>query len=223
MASIRYVVGDVDRAVAFYTQRLGFTLKQQMGPAFAYVSRDDLTLWLSGPQSSAARPMPDGRRPEPGGWNRLVLEVKDLPSRVAALKQAGGGFVDPGRRGSPAGRPRADRTDHAHRRPAGRGARARSDRDRPPVLVGGALPGERRRRGQRNSYPGGDRAARAGRVGGRDPQLLGAPAGPQDRRDTGAPGGDVAPGHSARGVHRLLRRVLRGRAGLAADPGDRSH
>jgi len=89
MASIRYVVGDVDRAVAFYTQRLGFTLKQQMGPAFAYVSRDDLTLWLSGPQSSAARPMPDGRRPEPGGWNRLVLEVKDLPSRVAALKQAG--------------------------------------------------------------------------------------------------------------------------------------
>src|SRR5438445_13831095 len=89
MASIRYLVGDVDRAVAFYTQRLGFTLKQQMGPAFAYVSRDDLTLWLSGPQSSAARPMPDGRRPEPGGWNRLVLEVKDLASRVAEMKREG--------------------------------------------------------------------------------------------------------------------------------------
>ena len=89
MASIRYLVREVDRAVAFYTQRLGFELKQQMGPAFASVSRDDLTLWLSGPQSSAARPMPDGRRPEPGGWNRLVLEVKDLSSRVAALKQAG--------------------------------------------------------------------------------------------------------------------------------------
>ena len=89
MASIRYLVRDVDRAVAFYTQRLGFTLKQQMGPAFAQVSRDDLTLWLSGPQSSAARPMPDGRHPEPGGWNRLVLEVTDLPSRVAEMKRAG--------------------------------------------------------------------------------------------------------------------------------------
>jgi len=89
MASIRYLVRDVDRAIAFYTKELGFTLKQRMSPAFAYVSRDDLTLWLSGPQSSAARPMPDGRRPEPGGWNRLVLEVKDLPSRVAEMKHAG--------------------------------------------------------------------------------------------------------------------------------------
>jgi catechol 2,3-dioxygenase-like lactoylglutathione lyase family enzyme len=89
MASIRYLVKDVDRAIAFYTQYLGFKLKQRMSPAFAYVSRDDLTLWLSGPQSSAARPMPDGRRPEPGGWNRLVLEVEDLPSRVAEMTQAG--------------------------------------------------------------------------------------------------------------------------------------
>lgn len=89
MASIRYLVSDVDRAVAFYTERLGFKLKQQMGPAFAQVSRDDLTLWLSGPQSSAARPMPDGRRPEPGGWNRLVLEVKDLSARVTEMKRAG--------------------------------------------------------------------------------------------------------------------------------------
>lgn len=89
MASIRYLVSDVDRAIAFYTQRLGFELKQHMGPAFAQVSRDDLTLWLSGPQSSAARPMPDGRRPAPGGWNRLVLEVKDLSSRVMEMKRAG--------------------------------------------------------------------------------------------------------------------------------------
>jgi catechol 2,3-dioxygenase-like lactoylglutathione lyase family enzyme len=89
MASIRYLVSDVDRAIAFYTQQLGFKLKQRMSPAFAYVTRDDLTLWLSGPQSSAARPMPDGRRPEPGGWNRLVLEMKDLPSRVAEMKQTG--------------------------------------------------------------------------------------------------------------------------------------
>jgi len=89
MAAIRYLVNDVDRAVVFYTQYLGFTLERQMGPAFANVSRDDLTLWLSGPKSSAARPMPDGRRPEPGGWNRLVLEVVDLLSRVAEMKQAG--------------------------------------------------------------------------------------------------------------------------------------
>ena len=89
MATIRYLVHDVERSIAFYTQHLGFKLDQQMGPAFAKVSRDDLTLWLAGPQSSAARPMPDGRRPEPGGWNRLVLEVRDLPSRVAEMKQAG--------------------------------------------------------------------------------------------------------------------------------------
>ncbi len=60
-----------------------------MGPAFALVSRGDLTLWLSGPQSSAARPMPDGSRPEPGGWNRLVLEVEPLEAEVERLKQAG--------------------------------------------------------------------------------------------------------------------------------------
>lgn len=87
MASIRYLVKDVDRSIAFYTGYLGYKLVQQAGPAFASVSRDDLTLWLSGPQSSSARPMPDGRRPEPGGWNRLVLNVKNLPSRVAELKQ----------------------------------------------------------------------------------------------------------------------------------------
>jgi catechol 2,3-dioxygenase-like lactoylglutathione lyase family enzyme len=89
MAVVRYLVGDVDNAIAFYTGRLGFTLEQQIGPAFAIVSRDDLTLWLSGPQSSAARPMPDGRHPEPGGWNRLVVEVDDLPAKVAELRQAG--------------------------------------------------------------------------------------------------------------------------------------
>ena len=89
MATIRYLVTDVERSVAFYTGLLGFKLEKQMGPAIAMVSSGDLTLWLAGPQSSAARPMPDGRRPEPGGWNRLVLEVADLPSRVAELKQLG--------------------------------------------------------------------------------------------------------------------------------------
>jgi catechol 2,3-dioxygenase-like lactoylglutathione lyase family enzyme len=89
MAVVRYLVDDVDAAVAFYTGHLGFALEQRMGPAFALVSRGDLTLWLSGPQSSAARPMPDGSRPGPGGWNRLVLEVKDLEAEVERLKRAG--------------------------------------------------------------------------------------------------------------------------------------
>jgi catechol 2,3-dioxygenase-like lactoylglutathione lyase family enzyme len=89
MAAVRYLVDDVDAAIAFYTGHLGFALEQQMGPAFALVSRGDLTLWLSGPQSSAARPLPNGARPEPGGWNRLVLEVEDVEAEVEQLQQAG--------------------------------------------------------------------------------------------------------------------------------------
>jgi catechol 2,3-dioxygenase-like lactoylglutathione lyase family enzyme len=88
MAVVRYLVDDVEAAITFYTDQLGFTLERQMGPAFAIVTRDDLSLWLSGPQSSAARPMPDGRRPEPGGWNRLVITVDDLEASVDELKQA---------------------------------------------------------------------------------------------------------------------------------------
>jgi catechol 2,3-dioxygenase-like lactoylglutathione lyase family enzyme len=89
MATVRYLIQDVDRSLAFYTGILGFERGQQMGSAFAMASLGDLALWLAGPNSSAARPMPDGRRPEPGGWNRLVLEVTDLPARVTALTQAG--------------------------------------------------------------------------------------------------------------------------------------
>ena len=89
MAVVRYIVPDVDAAVGFYTELLGFELEQRFGPAFAIVTRADLSLWLSGPQSSAARPMPDGRSPEPGGWNRLVVEVDDLAGTVAGLQQAG--------------------------------------------------------------------------------------------------------------------------------------
>jgi catechol 2,3-dioxygenase-like lactoylglutathione lyase family enzyme len=89
MATVRYLVGDVDRSIAFYTQHLGFTLEQQMGPAFARVSSGDLTLWLAGPQSSAARPMPDGQRPEAGGWNRIVVEATDLVAQVAEMKKQG--------------------------------------------------------------------------------------------------------------------------------------
>jgi catechol 2,3-dioxygenase-like lactoylglutathione lyase family enzyme len=92
VAVVRYLVDDVETAIAFYTDRLGFALEHRMGPAFAIVSRGDLLLWLSGPQSSAARPMPDERLPEPGGWNRLVVEVDDLEAKVAELKQAGLSF-----------------------------------------------------------------------------------------------------------------------------------
>ena len=89
MATIRYFVKDVDRSIEFYTGSLGFKLEQHGSKAFAKVSMNDLTLWLAGPQSSAARPMPDGSHPEPGGWNRFVLEVKDLPSRIKALEDKG--------------------------------------------------------------------------------------------------------------------------------------
>jgi catechol 2,3-dioxygenase-like lactoylglutathione lyase family enzyme len=92
MATVRYLVGDVERAVSFYVHRLGFEVEQKMLPAFARVRRDDLTLWLAGPQSSAARPMPDGRQPEPGGWNRFVIEVDDLAVTVAGLRDAGATF-----------------------------------------------------------------------------------------------------------------------------------
>ena len=92
MASFRYLVNDVDAAGAFYTQRLGFALQQQFGPAMAIVARGDLTLWLAGPLSSAAKPMPDGRKPEPGGWNRIVLEVDDLAKLVAELLTTGARF-----------------------------------------------------------------------------------------------------------------------------------
>jgi len=92
MATVRYLVGDVERSIAFYTQTLGFKLEQSMAPAFARVSKKDLTLWLAGPKSSAARAMPDGRTPGPGGWNRFVVEVDDLVSRVAEMKRAGARF-----------------------------------------------------------------------------------------------------------------------------------
>jgi len=86
---VRYQVADVDRAVAFYTGRLGFKLDSPKSPAFAQVSLGGLNLLLSGPGSSGARPMPDGRRQEPGGWNRLVLQVNDLPARIEEMKRAG--------------------------------------------------------------------------------------------------------------------------------------
>jgi glyoxylase I family protein len=90
-AVVRYQVEDVDRAVSFYTQHLGFYVTQKSGP-IAIVSRGKLDLLLSGPESSGARPMPDGRRQEPGGWNRIVLYVDSIDSTIAALKGTGAHF-----------------------------------------------------------------------------------------------------------------------------------
>ena len=86
---VRYQVKDVARAVAFYTQRLGFTLQHQQLPAFASVSLGDAQILLSGPGASGSRLMPDGQSQEPGGWNRVVLKVADLPGFIAELKKAG--------------------------------------------------------------------------------------------------------------------------------------
>src|SRR5882724_8992518 len=86
---VRYQVKDVSRSVAFYTQQLGFKLDQQNLPAFAQVSVGNLKLILSGPGASGSRPMPDGRKQEPGGWNRIVLQVSDLPAGIEVLKKAG--------------------------------------------------------------------------------------------------------------------------------------
>lgn len=86
---VRYQVTDVARSVEFYTRHLGFTLGHQQPPAFAAVSLEDLTLLLSGPGASGSRPMPDGRRQEAGGWNRIVLRVSDLAARIKTLRDAG--------------------------------------------------------------------------------------------------------------------------------------
>jgi glyoxylase I family protein len=86
---IRYQVTDVARAVAFYTQHLGFTLEHQQLPAFASVSHGDADILLSGPGASGSRPMPNGQRQEPGGWNRIVLKVSDLPALIDVLRNAG--------------------------------------------------------------------------------------------------------------------------------------
>ena len=89
LVSIRYMVDDVESAVVFYTTHLGFELRTDFAPAFADVTRGRLRLLLSGPASSAGRPMPDGRTTEPGGWNRIHLIVEDLAGEVERLRGAG--------------------------------------------------------------------------------------------------------------------------------------
>src|SRR4051812_12857475 len=84
---VRYQVKDVSRSINFYTQRLGFKLDHQHLPAFGQVSAGNLKLILSGPGASGSRALPDGRQQEPGGWNRVILEVENLPARIETLKK----------------------------------------------------------------------------------------------------------------------------------------
>jgi catechol 2,3-dioxygenase-like lactoylglutathione lyase family enzyme len=90
--NVRYMVDDVDKAVAFYGELLGFELLTSAAPAFADVKRGNLRLLLAGPQSSAGRPMPDGRKPGPGGWNRIHFVVDDIDEEVGRLRDAGATF-----------------------------------------------------------------------------------------------------------------------------------
>ena len=93
--SVRYMIDDVPTALSFYTTLLGFTLEHDASPAFAAVARDGVRVLLSGEGSSGKRPLADGRRQEPGGWNRMLLQVADLGSEVRRLQDAGVFFRTP--------------------------------------------------------------------------------------------------------------------------------
>ncbi len=92
MVNVRYMVDDVDKAIEFYTKHLDFEVRTSVAPAFADVTRGNLRLLLSGPTSSAGRPMPDGTKPSPGGWNRIHLLVDDIDAEVDRLREAGLSF-----------------------------------------------------------------------------------------------------------------------------------
>ena len=114
LVNVRYMVDDVERAVDFYTDHFGFTVRSSAAPAFADVVRGNLRLLLSGPASSAGRPMPDGRTPQPGGWNRIHFIVDDIAAEVERLRAAGADV--PQRHRQRAGRP-ADPARGSRRQP----------------------------------------------------------------------------------------------------------
>ena len=91
MATVRYLVNDVDKSLPFY-EAIGFSVVERWGPPFVIISLGDLSLWLSGPGTSASKPLSDGSVPTPGGWNRLVIEVEDLQASMAALAVTGATF-----------------------------------------------------------------------------------------------------------------------------------
>jgi len=91
MAIVRYLVNDVDASLPFY-EALGFTVTQRRGPPFVMLAKGDLTLWLSGPGTSASRQLPSGATPEPGGWNRLVIEVQNIDEAIGSLGATGAKF-----------------------------------------------------------------------------------------------------------------------------------
>lgn len=91
MATLRYLVDDVDAAVAFY-EALGFEMADRWGPPFAVMTLGDLTLWVSGPGTSASKALPDGSTPRPGGWNRFVIEVEDIEASMRGIAARGGRF-----------------------------------------------------------------------------------------------------------------------------------
>ena len=91
MPTVRYLVHDVEAAIPFY-EALGFRVLERHLPAIVLMERAGLTLWVAGPVASAARPMPDGRKPEPGGWNRFVIEVDDLDAEIEKLRKLGAKF-----------------------------------------------------------------------------------------------------------------------------------
>src|SRR5438045_603500 len=163
--NVRYMVDDVDAAVAFYTGHLGFTLLSSAAPAFADVVRGNLRLLLSGQTSSAGRPMPDGRQPQPGGWNRIHLIVADLAAEVERLRGPGRGGPPPRAGTAPqVGTSRARRRGpRSARAGAGTGSprsRPRSRRRRRPASAQAVQGSGRSRRGRRSP---GLRGGRRGR------------------------------------------------------------
>ena len=156
MVTVRYMVDDVEDAVAFYTKFLDFEILSSFGPAVANVARGNLRLLLSGPTSSAARPMPDGAKPGPGGWNRIHLIVDDIGAEVARLRDAGARFRNDVIEGPGAVARAQEQHPHRRRPLAAGGGRARDE---------AGMQGPSARREQRSDAGQIDRVVRVAAIG----------------------------------------------------------